>query len=285
MQVDGHVRIVFAQQPRHRPRFGRVELHVIAVQVVALSVRPLTHPSDRPVLTATIGEGHPFIAVRVVDGRDQQYHRLPPFAVAAGQEVAEQHLERLLPAHLAAVDVALQVDDRLAGSSDGRRTRICDVAHYGQWKRPSLVRVAVGGVVDRRRAGRRALQEVHDIGVGAGFVVVGALGAGEEGVVQGRGTVARREDGRGGRDRRACCRATQSRKSSLPGRHALAVPFQWSGLVTSTDPKLSGTTPVPPTDTQPRAAYPAPRAVAASAQQSCNATRRLQDRGSCCSCQ
>ena len=186
VQIDGYVRIVLAEQPRHRPRFGRVELHVITVQVIALGVRPLTHPPDRPVLTATIGEGHPFIAVRVVDGRDQQDHRLPPFAVAAGQEVAEQHLERLLPAHLAAVDVALQVDDRLAGSSDGRRTRIFDVAHYGQWKRPSPRSYSRMWCSGRTAiAGCRALQKIHDIGVGTGLVILRALRAREKGIVQG----------------------------------------------------------------------------------------------------
>ena len=114
---------------------------MIAVQVVALGVRPQTHPADRSVLAAPVGQADPFIAVRVVDGRDQQDHRLPPLAVAAGQEVAEQHLERLLPAHLAAVDIALQVDDRLAGSSDGHGACVCDIADHSQWQRarPSVV--------------------------------------------------------------------------------------------------------------------------------------------------
>ena len=196
MQIDGYVRIVFAEQPRHRPRFGRVELHVVAVQVIALSVRPLTHPSDRPVLTAAVREAHPFVAVSVVDGRDQQDHRLPPFTVAAGQEVAEQHLERLLPAHLAAVDVALQVDDGLAGRPNGLRTRVSDIAHHGQGKRPSLVRVAVRRVVDRRIARRRALEEVHNLGVRTRLPVRRPLSAGEKRLVRGRRTSAPREHGR-----------------------------------------------------------------------------------------
>ena len=88
-----------------------------------------------------------------------------PIAVTAGQQVAEQHLQRLLPADLARVDVALQVDDGLAGSAGGGGARVGDVAHDGQRKRASLVGEAVGGVVDRRRGGGCALEEVDDVGV------------------------------------------------------------------------------------------------------------------------
>ena len=196
MQVDGHVRVVFGEEPRHRPRLRRVELHVIAVQVVALGIGALPHPAEGSVLAAAVGEGHPLIAVRVVDGPDEQDHRLPPFAVATGHDVPQQHLERLLPAHLAGVDVALEINDCPAGSPDRGRTRIRDVAHYGEGKRPSLVGIAECGVVDRRRGGRRALQEVHDIGVGAGLAIVRAFRAREKRVVGGRGALARREHGR-----------------------------------------------------------------------------------------
>ena len=198
VQVDGHMRIVLAEQPRHRSRLGRVELHVIAVQVVALGVRPLAHPPDRPVLAAAVREEHPLVAVRVVDGRDEEDHRLPPLAVAAGEEVAQQHLERLLPAHLARVDVALQVDDRLSRTSDGRRTRVVHVAHHDHGDRPSLVRMAVRRVVDRGIARRGALQEVHDIGVRTGLSVLRPLRAGQKHLPRRRRTSARR-DHRGNR--------------------------------------------------------------------------------------
>ena len=224
VQIDGHVRIVVAEQARHRPGLGRLQLHVVAVQVVALGVRPLSHPAERPVLAPAVGEGHPLVPVRVVDRRDQQHHRFPPLAVPARQKVAQQHLKRLLPAHLARVDVALQVDDRLAGSADGCRARVFDVADHGQRERSALGRVAVGGVVDHRRGGRRALEEVHNIGVGAGFAVVGALGAGKEGVVRGRGASAGRRYGRGGR---ACRQPTQGRTSGVRIRHACTAPFRY----------------------------------------------------------
>ena len=243
VQIDGHVRIVLAEQPRHRPGFRRLDLHVIAVQVVSLGVRALAHAADRPMLAPAVREGHALIAVRVVDGRDQQDHRLAPCAVAAGQEVAEKHLERLLSAHLACVDVALQVDDRLAGGPDGRRARVRHVADYGQRQRAPLGRVAVGGVVDQRRGGRGALEEVHDLGVRAGLAVVGALGAGEERLVRGTGGIACGEEGcrrrqsvgkSPGASRAAGCRlgrrAIGSRSSRVRGRHRFTAPFRWVGL-------------------------------------------------------
>ena len=68
------MRIVFVHETRHGTGFGRLELHVIAVQIVSLGVRPLAHAADGSVLTAAVGEGHALVAVRVVNGRDQQDH-------------------------------------------------------------------------------------------------------------------------------------------------------------------------------------------------------------------
>ena len=126
----------------------------------------------------------------------------------------------------------------------------------------------------------------HDIGVGAGFAVVGALGAREEGIVRGRGIVARCEDGGGGREqgrsgcqpagksprapiatrRRTGRQPTRSCNSSLPGCHPFTAPFQWSGSVTP----ATLTYRVRRHFHQPRhggSGHPAPRAAAASAQQ------------------
>ena len=71
VQVDRNLRIVRIEQGDQRARFGRLELHVVAVQVEPLRVGALAHAPHRPVLQRPIGELDPLVAVGVVNRRDQ----------------------------------------------------------------------------------------------------------------------------------------------------------------------------------------------------------------------
>ena len=116
VQIERHVRVVVGHQLRDGARFGRVELHVIAIEVEPLRVGTLALSAHRPVLRAAVVEREPLVAVGVVDRRDQEDHRLQPVVVPARGEVAQQHLRAFLALDFAAVDVALDVDAQLAGA-------------------------------------------------------------------------------------------------------------------------------------------------------------------------
>ncbi len=43
VQVDRDVRVVLGEQADQRARLGRLQLHVVAIEIEALGVRPLPH--------------------------------------------------------------------------------------------------------------------------------------------------------------------------------------------------------------------------------------------------
>ncbi len=91
VEIDGHLRVVIAQQLDERPPLRGVELHVIAVQVVVLGVRSLALSCSRAVLAPPAVGCEPLVAVRVVDGGDQQHHALQPVRVFSFGELPEEH--------------------------------------------------------------------------------------------------------------------------------------------------------------------------------------------------
>jgi hypothetical protein len=70
---------------------------VVAVQVEVLRVGPLAHAADRAVLDRPVRHSHALVAVRVVDGRDEQHEGIEQLLVLALREFAQQHQQRLLP--------------------------------------------------------------------------------------------------------------------------------------------------------------------------------------------
>src|SRR5215831_17390234 len=54
MKVDHDVGIVIVQHLHHRPSLGRVELHVVPIDIEPLRVCANSHPADRAVLRSTI---------------------------------------------------------------------------------------------------------------------------------------------------------------------------------------------------------------------------------------
>ena len=181
MQVDGDLGIVVSEQADQGAGLGRLELHVVAVQVQVLGVGALAHSPNRAVLQRSIRELDALVAVGVVDRRDEQHQRVEPGGVLPARQPAQQHLHRFLPLHFAGVNVRLDVDADLAAGADGGWTRVPHATDHDQRQRPSFHRVAEGGRMEQpRRHGARAPHEVQDVGVRAGLAVVGAFGAGAE---------------------------------------------------------------------------------------------------------
>jgi hypothetical protein len=109
VQVVADVRIVVVHQLDERLRLRRVELHVVAVDVQVLRVGARAHPVDRAVLALPVVQRELFVAVGVVDRRDEEDHRVEPRRVPPERQLAQQDLRRLLALDLAGVHVGLDV--------------------------------------------------------------------------------------------------------------------------------------------------------------------------------
>ena len=180
VQVDDHVRVVVGIGPHQRPRLRRFQLHVVAVQVEVLRVAPRPHAADRTELVRPVVEGHPLVAVGVVDGSDEQDQRRAPLLVRAGHEVTQQHQQRFLAAHLAAVDVRLQPDANPIGRHNRRGPGVGNVAYDDKRQRSVLQRRSEAGGANAVRQRRGALDELHDLVVGGRFPVAGPFRAGQQ---------------------------------------------------------------------------------------------------------
>ena len=98
---------------------------------------PLTHAADGAVLPGTVGQGHPFIPVGIVDRRDQQDRFVGPVRILPLDVVPDQHQKSLFARHLASVDVALEIDADLPCFSNLVRPRArCAHHQHGQVRAP-----------------------------------------------------------------------------------------------------------------------------------------------------
>ena len=91
---------------------------MIAVEVESLRIRSRAHPADRSELEWPVALREALVAVGVVDRCDEEGQRRQPVVVLAGHQVAEQHQQRFLAAHLAAVNVGLQPHAGAVGRRD-----------------------------------------------------------------------------------------------------------------------------------------------------------------------
>ena len=76
VEIDAHMRVVAVHQANERASLGRIQLHVIAVEIIALGVGALSHAADWAVLPRPVVHVEPLVAVRVVDRVDQQHQRI-----------------------------------------------------------------------------------------------------------------------------------------------------------------------------------------------------------------
>ena len=116
VQVHEHVGVPRIEHGKRRARFGRVGLHVVAVQVESRRVRPGAD-HFRSVLRAPVAglRRQPLVAVGVVVGQRDQHDGVEHVGARFEQQVTDQGLEGFLPFHFARVDVALHEHDRTPG--------------------------------------------------------------------------------------------------------------------------------------------------------------------------
>ena len=114
VQVDSDVRVVRRHHRNERTSLWGIELHMIPVEVEALSVGTLPHATKRTVLPRAIAQVHPLVSISVVDRSDEQNQVLSPRRIVSSGEIPEEHQQGFFPTDLARVDVALEINPSLA---------------------------------------------------------------------------------------------------------------------------------------------------------------------------
>ena len=178
VEVDEDIGVPPVEHGERRARFGRIRLDVVAIQVESLRVRSLAHQLG-PVLRTTLPllRADALVAVRVVDRDGDQHDGIENGRLCGECEIPQQRLERFLSLDFPRVDVALHVDDRLAGLSRlgrraherSRRDHVRDIS--------SLDARSDGPELVLRAKGLQRIQERNHIGVTRRLQVVRALGA------------------------------------------------------------------------------------------------------------
>ena len=107
MQVDQHMRIIFMNQLNQRTRFGRIQLHMVPVEVIPLRIRALTHTADRAMLPGTVIQTDALVAIGIVYGRYEQHQRICPLCIFAGRQLTGKHQQRFFTAYLSGMDIRL----------------------------------------------------------------------------------------------------------------------------------------------------------------------------------
>ena len=156
VQVHRHVRVVVVHQLDDRAALGRVELHVIAIEVEALRVRPLPLTAHRAVLRSAVVEREPLIAVRVVDRGHEQHHRLQPVLCLPSGQFTEQDLRGLLSLRLLRAWMLPWMYTRSLRVPPHGLGRGLGSADHDERQIPLLVRLAEGGDVNGRGGLARA---------------------------------------------------------------------------------------------------------------------------------
>ena len=74
VQVQDDVRIPVGEELDERARLGGLELHEIAIEVEAVGVFARADARERPELRGPVIEADALVAVRVIEGRDEDDH-------------------------------------------------------------------------------------------------------------------------------------------------------------------------------------------------------------------
>src|SRR5919107_826024 len=117
MQVDEDVGIPPVDQLDSAARLGGFELDVVSVDVETQTVRVPSY-DDRSVLPGAILVcwSEAVIPVGIEDRNHNQNQTVEQRPQATPREVSQQHLRGFLTLHFAAMDVCLDVNDRLPAS-------------------------------------------------------------------------------------------------------------------------------------------------------------------------
>ena len=227
VEVDDDVRVVVVEEPGEGAGLGRVELDEVAVEVEAVGVGALAHAVDGAVLERPVARVEALVPVGVVDRGDEDRERIGPGGVLTAGEVAEEEERRLLPRHLARVDVRHD-EHTQAPAGPRRRCRRVVRALNDERERPPL-----DGLAERRRVEARLraddLDERHHVGVRGGRAEVRCFGPRAERVErlrhERRGENERERDGDDGETQHGR-RQKRSRKLRDDGANsARAAPF------------------------------------------------------------
>ena len=179
VQIDEDVRVPGVEQRVRRPGLGRFQLHVVAVEVEALTVEAGPH-DGRPVLARPVPlpRAQALVPVGIVDRHHQDDDAVEQRRQRTDGEIAQQLLRRFLALDLAAVNVALDVDHRLPGAGRGQRT----LHHRPRREHPrqpaALRALAQGADAEVGGAAGQGVEKAQHVGVGRGLGAAAALGAG-----------------------------------------------------------------------------------------------------------
>ena len=177
VQVGHQDRVPPAQQALHRPHLRRVELHVVAVEVVVLRGRAPPHLL-RAALVGPVPGAEALVAVRV-EHRHEQQHDLVQRALGrrSVEHLAQGEEAGVLALDLAGMDAALHQDHRQVACLCGRRVECAAARGHKDQLRPPFRRGAESLAVHRVRiCGGKGRAQPLDLVVAAGADEAGLLG-------------------------------------------------------------------------------------------------------------
>lgn len=179
MQVDEDVGIPRRQQRVRRPGLRGLELHVVAVEVEPLAVQARAdHRGTVLAGPVALAGAELLVAVDVVDRHHEHDHAVEQAAERPDRQVAQQHLRGLFALHLAAVDVALDVDDGLAAARRGGRPLDHRPRREHPRDGPPLRAGAENPQAQVTGAARQRIEEAGHVGVAGGLGPAGPLRSG-----------------------------------------------------------------------------------------------------------
>ena len=188
VRVDEQVRQPPVEQRQFGPRFRRVGLHPVPVQVVVLRGHAPAH-FRRSVLVDPVERPEPRVPVHAHDRHDQQDGMIEQpggLRLAVDHEVPDQREAGVLALAFAGMDAAVHEHDFLAGGPCGLRGERLVERHHKRHDVPPFRADADGFGVNERTRLRQPPCVGDGFRVGVGFAVIGPLRLGAP-VLGGRG--------------------------------------------------------------------------------------------------
>ena len=119
MVVDVNVGLPPVDEGCQSDSLHGVQLEVVAVEVETGDCCPEAHSTDGSMLIGPVGRGDVFVAVGVVDRREEDDACIEQVGVSAEHDVTENHHRRGLAVDLSRMNAALDQHDGLAGGMRG----------------------------------------------------------------------------------------------------------------------------------------------------------------------